>query len=82
MLKDADAERDPSKGIVKKGHATTLHSLIRINTKFGDRISAVLQESVAERMINHAYTLLLLLLLLRSQHMCTGHFLSTLKNKY
>lgn len=82
MLKDTDAERDPSKGIVKKGHATTLHSLIRINTKFGDRISAVLQESVAERMINHAYTLLLLLLLLRSQHMCTGHFLSTLKNKY
>lgn len=35
-----------ARGIVKKGHATTLHSLIRINTKFGDGISAVLQDSV------------------------------------
>lgn len=52
MLGDTDAERDPSKGIVKKGHATTLHSPIRINTKFGDRISAILQESVADRVIN------------------------------
>lgn len=69
MLGDTDAERDPSKGIVKKGHATTLHSPIRINTKFGDRISAILQESVADRVINHANPLLLLMFLLRPQHM-------------
>lgn len=63
-----------AKGIVKKGHATTLHSLIRINRKFGDRISAVQQEeSAARRVINHANTLLSLLLLVGSQHMCTGH---------
>lgn len=68
MLGDTDAERDPSKGIVKKGHATTLHSPIRINTKFGDRISAILQESVADRVINHANPLLLLMFLLRPQH--------------
>lgn len=79
VLRNTDAERDPGKGIVKKGHATTLHSLIRINRKFGDRISAVLQESAADRVINHANPLLLLVILLRSQHVCTGHFPSQSK---
>lgn len=82
MLRDTDAERKQSKGIVKKGHATTLHRLIRINKKFGDRISAVQLESAAEKVINHANTLLLLMVILRSQHMCMGHLYSTLKSKY
>lgn len=58
-------------GIVKKGHATTLHSLVGINTKFGDGIwAAVGREPAAARVINHANTLLLLLLHVRSRHMC------------
>lgn len=68
MLTDTDAVKEPNKGIIKKGHATTSHGPIRINTEFGDRISAILQESAADRVINHANTLLLLMPLLRSQH--------------
>lgn len=81
MLRDTDAERDPSRGIVKKGHGTTLHSLVKINTKFGDRISAVLQDSVADGVINHANTCLLLILLLRSKPMCKGHILTHFKKQ-
>lgn len=66
MLTDTNAEREPNKGIIKKGHATTSHGPIRINTKFGHRISAILQESAADRVINHANALLLLMPLLRS----------------
>ena len=35
--------------ILKRGHATTLQSMIRINRKFGDRISPVLQDSAPDR---------------------------------
>lgn len=68
MLTDTDAAREPNKGIIKKGHVTTSHGPVRINTKFGDRISAILQESAADKVINHANTLLLLMPLLRSPH--------------
>lgn len=40
MLAHAETE-----GIVKRGQDSTLHTMIRINRKFGDRISPVLQES-------------------------------------
>lgn len=57
--------------LVRKGHATTLHSLVEINTKFGDGIWAAFGlEAAAAQVINHVNTLLLLLLHWRSRHMC------------
>lgn len=44
MLRDTQTE-----GIVKKGHATTLHSLIRISRKFRDRISEIEYPGVSGR---------------------------------
>lgn len=59
--------RPKGDGVVRKGHATTLHSLVGINTKFGDRIWALIGlEPAAARVIYHFKTLLLLLLHLRS----------------
>lgn len=59
-------------GVAGKGHATTLRSLLGINTTFGDGIWALVGvEPAAARVIYHVKTLLLLLLNLRSWQMCT-----------